>query len=57
MVSLFIIWCVSLCSSHIASKDMPAPVLKLAAEEVASVLHSNGSSQSGAVQEATTSSH
>lgn len=41
MVSFFVIWCVSLCASHIDSKDMPPPVLKLAAEEVASVLQSN----------------
>jgi len=39
--SLFVIWCISLCASHVSSKDMPAPALKLGAEEVAAVLHSN----------------
>jgi len=49
MVSFFVIWCVSLCASHMDSKDMPAPALKLAAEEVASVLQSSRSpSRSGA---------
>jgi len=48
MVSFFVIWCVSLCASHFDSKDMPAPALKLAAEEVASVLQSCHSPRSGA---------
>jgi hypothetical protein len=39
--SLFVIWCISLCASHVSSKDMPAPALRLGAEEVAAVLHSN----------------
>lgn len=47
MMSFFVIWCVSLCASHMDSKDLPAPALKLAAEEVASVLQSSRSSRSG----------
>ncbi|KAG0565204.1 hypothetical protein M758_8G167900 [Ceratodon purpureus] len=47
MMSFFVIWCVSLCASHMDSKDLPAPALKLAAEEVASVLQSTRSSRSG----------
>ena len=50
MVSLLVIWCVSLCASRISRKDMPALALRLAAEEVTAVLHSNAHSQPSPAQ-------
>jgi hypothetical protein len=57
MVSLFVIWCVSLCASRVSSKDMPAPALRLAAEEVTAVLHSTAPSQPTPAQGTATPSH
>ncbi|CAM6035787.1 unnamed protein product [Sphagnum compactum] len=45
-LSLFVVWCISLCTSAVGSKDLPPPTLKLAAEEVAAVLHSAEPSKS-----------
>jgi hypothetical protein len=45
-LSLFVVWCISLCTSAVGSKDLPPPTLKLAAEEVSAVLHSAEPSKS-----------
>ncbi|CAK9258317.1 unnamed protein product [Sphagnum jensenii] len=45
-LSLFVVWCISLCTSAVGTKDLPPPTLKLAAEEVSAVLHSAEPSKS-----------